>query len=60
MSMSYPGAPGDGAYLAVQVATVRELLYDEGTQVVQQRVLVHRVFHLWHTLEELNAEGSDL
>ena len=59
-AVTYPRASCNGSNLRVQVSGVGELLNDEVTQVVQQRVLVNCVLHLWHPLQEHHAERSHL
>ena len=59
-AVTYPRASCNGSDLGVQVGGVGELLNDEVTQVVQQRVLVNRVLHLGHPLQEHHAERSHL
>lgn len=43
------GAAADTAQIGVQIGRVRAFLEYDRAQVLEKRVLVHRVFHLGHT-----------
>lgn len=51
---------GDGSDLRVEVAALRKLLHHNGADVVQQRLLVHSVLHLWDLLQVTQLEAFSL
>ena len=54
------GTSGNGSELRVKVGGVGELVHGEGAEVVQQGVLVHRVFHLRHFRQVVYVEPFTL
>lgn len=51
---------GDGSDLRVEVAAFRKLLHHNGADMVQQRLLVHSVLHLWDLLQVTQLEAFSL
>ena len=56
----YLGAASETADLRVEISRVLELVDDHAADVVQQRVLVHRVLHLRHFAQVLEVESPSL
>ena len=54
------GAAAEAAKVRVQVGRVRALLQYDRAQMVQQRVLVHRVFDLGHARQVVELEAFGL
>jgi len=53
------GGSGDGSNLGVEITSIAARLHDHVTEVVQQRVLVHRVLNLRHLGQILDLESFD-
>lgn len=54
------GQASDGADLRVEVAAVWELLHHDGADVMQQRLLVHGVLHLWDLFQVAQLKAFSL
>lgn len=58
--MVYLGGSCDGSNLRVEVGALREVLYHHRAGVVQQRLLMDRVLHLWNLLQVRQLKAFSL